>query len=311
VYLGIDIGGTRLKAALVDSSGALTRGHAVPSPLTLPAFRRSIAELVEVAASGVAVDGVGIGCKGIIRAADTLVESLPGTLDYLEGHKLAEFVAPLTPVWADNDARAALAGELMFGAARGKRDVVMLTLGTGVGGAMVQSGVLVRGHAGVAGHAGHLTVDADGPNCICGNRGCLETRFSARALEMEAIGTVLRGCASMLRDRHQANPLAITCADVVACAREGDAVSRSIWDQGVKYLADALVGLLHVLDPEVVILGGQIAEAGEMLFEPLWRDVPPRTMRLLKREVPIVPAQVGDGSGVVGAASLVMYSKGA
>jgi glucokinase len=310
VYLGIDIGGTRLKAALVDASGVPARSHAVPSPLTLAAFRRAMAELIEAASAGVAVDGVGIGCKGIIRA-DTLVESLPGTLDYLEGHKLAEFVAPLTPVSADNDAHAALAGELIFGAARGKRDVVMLTLGTGVGGAMVQSGVLVRGHAGVAGHAGHLTVDADGPNCICGNRGCLETRFSARALEMEAIGAVLRGCGSMLRDRYQANPLGITCADVVACAREGDAVARSIWDQGVKYLADALVGLLHVLDPEVVILGGQIAEAGEMLFEPLWRDVPPRTMRLLKREVPIVPAQVGDGSGVVGAASLVMYSKGA
>lgn len=311
MYLGIDIGGTRIKAALVDASGAVTASHAVPSPLTLAEFRTTIAGLIEATAKSVPVEGVGIGCKGIIRGSDTLVESLPGTLDYLEGLRLADFVAPLGPVCADNDARAALAGELMFGAARGKRDVLMLTLGTGVGGAIAQGGVLVRGHCGVAGHAGHLTVDADGPTCICGNRGCLETRFSARALEMEAIGAVLRGCGSLLRERYQADPLAITCADVVRCAREGDPVARAIWDQGVRYLADALAGLLHVVDPEVAILGGQIAGAGDMLFAPLRRELPARTRRLLKREVPIVPAEVGDGSGVVGAASLVMYSKGA
>jgi len=311
VYLGIDIGGTRIKAALVDASGAVARSHVVASPLSLAEFRCAIAELLKATAADASVAGVGIGCKGIIRASDTLVESLPGTMDYLEGQTLADFVAPFAPVRADNDARAALAGELMFGAGRGMRDVLMLTLGTGVGGAIAQAGVLVRGHSGVAGHAGHITVEPGGAKCICGNRGCLETRFSAKALELEAIGAVLRGCDSLLRQRHQANPLAITCADVVNCAREGDAVARAIWEQGVSYLIDALAGLLHVVDPELVILGGQIAAAGEMLFEPLRREVPLRTMRMLKRAVPIVPAQVGDGSGVVGAASLVMYSKGA
>ena len=311
MYLGIDIGGTRIKAALVDASGTVMRSHAVASPPSLDAFRGAMAELLNVTAAGADVEGVGIGCKGIIHPSEARVESLPGTMDYLEGETLADFVAPFAPVRADNDARATLAGELMFGAGRGKRDVLMLTLGTGVGGAIAQGGVLVRGHSGVGGHAGHITVEPGGARCICGNRGCLETRFSAKALELEAIGAVLRGCTSLLREQHQADPMAITCADVVNCARAGDPVARSIWEQGVSYLIDALVGLLHVIDPELVILGGRIAEAGDMLFEPLRLEVPRRTTRLLKRAVPIVPAQVGDGSGVVGAASLVMYSKGA
>lgn len=313
MFLGVDIGGTRIKAGLVDRSGALTRCEAVPTPESLTEFRSTLEAMARRIGEGSVVEGVGIGCKGIIRPSDTFVECLPGTLDYLEGTRLADFVSPFVSggavISADNDARAALAGEMTFGAAKGRRHALMLTLGTGVGGAVLSNGELLRGCRGAGGHAGHLTVDPDGPWCICGNRGCLETRFSSRAIELEAVAAIHRGCDSLLRQRYHNDPLSVTCEAVFACAAEGDVVARAIRDQALKYLSGALAGMLHMLDPEIVILGGQIAAAGEMLFQPLRQDVEQRTKRLLGRAVPIVPAAVGDQSGVVGAASLAMHSQ--
>src|SRR5579884_726172 len=261
---GLDIGGTRIKAGLVDGSGALVRSEAIPTPASLDDFRRTLPALLQRIGDGRQITGVGIACKGIIQPSDTLVKALPGTLDYLEGHKLCDFIADWQPVCADNDARAALAGELMFGAAKGRRDVVMLTLGTGVGGGIVENGRLLAGHTGAAGHLGHVVVDPEGSYCICGSRGCLETFFSSRAIESEAMAAVLRGCDTMLRHRFAADPLSLTCEAVFACAREGDMIARSICARAIRYLGGAIAGMMHALDPEIFILGGQIAAAGDM-----------------------------------------------
>jgi glucokinase len=229
------------------------------------------------------------------------VDVLPGTLHFLEGQLLSEFAPGAPVVRADNDARAALAGEVAWGAARGRRNAVMLTLGTGVGGGILADGRLLRGSTGVAGHLGHLTVDPEGPLCICGNRGCLETIFSARAIEGEAIAAVLRGCHSSLTD-----PAAITCEAVFTAAAAGDELARLICDRAVKYLAGAIAGIFGALDPEVVIVGGQIAEAGPVLFEPLQRQVTERARRLVGHDVPIVRAEIAE-PGIVGAAALVKF----
>jgi glucokinase len=300
--LGIDIGGTRLKAGLVDDAGQLSCMTCTRTPATLADFR----EEMERIRCPRTVDGVGIGCKGIINSETTRVEVLPGTLHFLEGHLLSEFVGSQAPVRADNDARAALAGEVAWGAARGRRNAVMLTLGTGVGGGILADGHLLRGCAGVAGHLGHLTVDPDGPVCICGNRGCLETVFSARAIEGEAIAHVLRGCHCTLTDEFASDPRAITCQAVFAAAAAGDEIAQSICYRAVRYLAGAIAGIFGALDPEVVILGGQIAAAGAILFEPLQQQVTERARRLVGHDVPIVRAEVAE-SGIVGAAALVKF----
>ena len=298
--LGIDIGGTRLKAGLVEESGAISGIASTRTPASLSEFREAMERLTRMPAP----DGVGIGCKGIINSESTLVEVLPGTLHFLEGRRLSEFVPWAVPVRADNDARAALAGEMVYGAARGRRNAVMLTLGTGVGGGILADGRLLRGAAGVAGHLGHLTVDPDGPVCICGNRGCLETVFSARAIEAAAIAAVLRGCRSRLSDEFSTDPRAITCEAVFAIAAAGDEVARAIRDRALKYLAGAIAGIFGAFDPEVVILGGQIVAAGAALFEPLQEQVTARARRLVGRDVPLVRAEVAE-SGVAGAAALV------
>jgi glucokinase len=229
-------------------------------------------------------------------------------MHFLQGQVISELVGlPLdVPVFADNDARVALAGEMVWGAAREHDDVLMLTLGNGVGGAAVVGGRLLRGHAGFAGQMGHMTVDPEGALCACGNRGCLETVFSARAIEAEAQSAVHRGCDSVLTRLFREQPQLATCRTVFGAAREGDAVAQSIVSRAVFKLAAALAGLMHLLDPEIVILGGSVADAGAELLIPLQEEVWARTRGLLGREVQIVEQMVADKSGIVSAAGLVM-----
>lgn len=306
MILGIDIGGTRIKAGLVSEAGLIGQTASAPTPPSLDFFIAQIHELVREICANEKPNAVGIGCKGILHPSDTTVEVLPGTMHYLQGIKLSNLLAPVlpldAPVFADNDARVALAGEAAWGAARGHADVLMLTLGTGVGGAVISGGKLLRGAMGVAGHIGHLTIDPLGPLCICGNRGCLETFFSARAIEFAARNGVDRGCESRL-------PHNATCADVFDAASAGDSLAAMIVRDALEALGAAVAGLAHVFDPEIVILGGQISEAGETLFGPIREQVHWRTRCLLRRDVPIVPAQIADRSGVVGAAAIAMKEK--
>jgi glucokinase len=304
--LGFDIGGTQIKAAVVAAEGKILTAHRIPTPSSLTEFCNAMKQLIQnlhLPESG--ISGVGIGCKGIISPATTEVLALPGGLHYLEGRRLNELITPLLeapyPFAADNDARVALEGERRWGAARGRENVLMLTLGTGVGGAILVDGKILRGAGGAAGHAGHLTVESDGVECICGNRGCLETAFSARAIESAAFAAIHRGVATELHNLTARPP---TCADVFECARRGDVVARDIVQHAILLLGGAVAGLVHVLDPEIVILGGQIAESGELLFSMIQRELDWRTKTLLRRSVPVVKSELADPSGVLGAAAL-------
>ncbi len=302
--LGIDIGATRIKAGLVDDGGRILKGTSAPTPLAPEEFERVLRRLAaEVRAGGEAIAGVGVGCKGVIDAETSRVAILPGTLHFLEGRLLCDLAG--MPVKADNDARVAMAGEMVWGAARGRRNAVMLTLGTGVGGAVLADGRLLRGLTGAAGHLGHVVVDPDGPPCICGNTGCLEALFSAHAIEAAALGVVHRGCASTLTERFRAAPGELTCRDVFEAASEGDRQARRILDRAIRFLGAGIAGLIHIFDPEVVILGGQISEAGAALFDPVREETAWRSRAMIGRVVPIVAQQVADTSGVAGAAALV------
>ncbi|HTS66599.1 MAG TPA: ROK family protein [Candidatus Acidoferrales bacterium] len=309
VVLGIDIGGQQIRGGMVDGEGAILASRTVQTPVDLDAFLPALQDAVRwlVETSGQPA-GVGVGCKGVIDPDSTRIETLRGTLHYLQGLRIADLVGlPLdVPVFADNDARVALAGELVWGAARGRSHVLMLTLGSGVGGAAIIDGRMLRGHAGMAGQIGHMTVEPHGTVCSCGNRGCLETVFSARAIEAEARAAVHRGCDSVLTRLFREQPQLATCRTVFQAASEGDAVAGAIVSDAIYRLAAALAGLLHIFDPEVVILGGHVADAGGDLIQPLQEEVWARTRELLGREVPILEQEVSDKSGIVGAAGLAM-----
>ena len=149
-------------------------------------------------------------------------------------------------------------------------------------------------------------MEPEGAPCVCGNRGCLETVFSARAIEGEAWAAVHRGCASSLTRLFREQPQLATCRTIFQAAREGDGLAETIVTRAIHRLAAAIAGLLHVFDPELVILGGQVADAGADLLVPLREEVWSRSRGLLQRDVPLVEQEVADKSGIVGAAGLVM-----
>jgi glucokinase len=313
VVLGIDIGGTQIKAGMVDELGAILASRTVETPVDLEGFVPSLHDAIRWLLEATTLPaGVGVGCKGIINPDSTLVEVLPGALHYLEGLRLSDLVGlPIdVPVFADNDARVALAGEMVWGAAKGYENVIMLTLGAGVGGAVIANGQLLRGHNGMAGYLGHLTLDPNGLPCSCGNRGCLETVFSARAMEGEAWSAVHRGCPSTLTRLFREQPQLATCRTIFQAASEGDELSQFIVGKAIHNLAAAIAGLLHVFDPQVVILGGHVVDAGAELLTPLRDEVWARSRNLLGREVPLLEQQVADKSGIVSAAGLVMAPRG-
>jgi glucokinase len=309
MILGIDIGGSQVRAGMVDDSGAVAASRTIQTPADLDGFVASLQEAIRWLISTTSLPaGVGVGCKGAVDPDSTLVLRLSGTLHYLQEQSISELVGlpPEVPVFADNDARAALAGEMMWGAARDLRDVLMLNLGNTVGGAVLIDGKLLRGSRGMAGMLGHVTVEPDGAICACGNRGCLQTVFSAQAIESEAWAAVHRGCDSVLTTLFREQPQLATCRTVFGAAREGDRVACSVVDRAIRRLASAMAGLMHVFDPEAVILGGHVADAGRDLLDPLREEVWSRSRGLLGRELPLLEAQVADRSGIVGAAALVV-----
>jgi glucokinase len=312
VVLGIDIGSNQTRAGMVDQEGAILASRTIQTPADLDTFLPSLQDAIRwLVESTELPSGVGVGCKGTIDPDSTRIESLRGPLHFLQGLRLADIVGlPLeVPVFADNDARVSLAGEMVWGAARGRENVLMLTLGNGVGGAALVNGRVLRGRSGVAGNMGHLTVNPHGAICACGNRGCLETVFSARAIEAEAWAAVHRGCDSVLTRLFREQPQLASCRTVFQAAREGDALAVAIVSRAIYNLGAALAGLLHIFDPEVVILGGQVADAGTDLLVPLQEEVWSRSRGLLGRDVPIVEQQVADKSGIIGAAGLVMATR--
>ena len=306
VAIGVDLGATTIKAALVGLRGDLLASFREDSPRTISSLQDFVRSVRKQAT--VPVLGIGIGCKGVIDAATTRVNRLPGDLNFLEGCTLRDLAeVDGLPVCADNDARTALVGEVLWGAARGRRNVVLLTLGTGVGAAALVDGVIVRGASGAACHLGHVTLDIRGGLCICGNYGCLETCFSSRAIESAYFAHI-----------HRASPTRLSVDDAgrtpsseasFQAAADGDPSARRVLALAFESLTAALVSFLHVFDPELLILGGNIAAAGPQLLAPLHEEVARRTSVLLGRKVPIVFQSTGGYGGVAGAAGLVFLQQ--
>jgi len=305
--IGVDIGGTAIKAAIVGTGGDLIESFNAPSPRSVSALCDFVQSVLQGAK--VPVCGIGIGCKGIIDASSSRVKSLPGDLHFLEGLALSEVIAARdVPVCAENDARTALIAEVLWGAARGRRNVVMLTLGTGVGGAALVEGVILRGAGGAAGHLGHVTLDPRGGLCICGNYGCLETIFSSRAIESEYWAHLHRAAPATLSLNSEGQPP--NTEAIFRAAAEGDECARHVLDRALDHLGAAMVSFLHTFDPEIFILGGNIAAAGPALIAPIRDKINRRTRTLLGREVPIVFQKTVGYGGVAGAAGLVFLEQG-
>ena len=305
--VGIDVGGTKTAAARVGANGAVLAYTSRPTPADDMAA--TLATMVEVARDVLSDDVMGIGV-----AAAGLVERTSGVLRFAPN--LAWRNAPLVshmhdvlglPVVADNDNTAAAWGEFRFGAGRGRRDMLLVGVGTGIGGGIVADGRLVRGAHGFAAEIGHIVMDPDGPVCGCGNRGCWEQFASGQAVTRGGRRAVEQGAAGSLAERSGGDPSRVDGPMVTEAATAGDAVSRAILSGVGEWLGVGIAGLVNILDPELVVVTGGVASAGDLVLDPA-RAAFRRTVEAVdhRPEVPIVPGALGAHTGVVGAAALIL-----
>lgn len=308
--LGIDIGGTKTIVGVADQSGELLAHKRILTPnvlgpdINIGMILPAASEVIEQA--GQRITAIGIGCGGPLdRGTGTLhkVSNLPGW----EGICLTEIFGEQfdAPAYLDNDATAAAMGEAMFGAGRGVDDLVYLTVSTGIGGGIIIGGKPYRGCGENAGEIGHTKIVPDGPLCNCGDHGCLESLASGTAIARIARAGLAANPQSALHTL-ATSPDGITAELVAKAAAEGDEYAARVWSEAMYHLGLGVANAVNVLNPRLVIIGGGVAKAGDMLFEPVSDVVRQRAMKPLATDVEIVPAANGDLVGLMGAVAVAI-----
>ncbi|WP_340538640.1 ROK family glucokinase [Nocardioides sp. GXZ039] len=306
---GIDVGGTKIAGAVVDAEGHVLEEQRVTSPATdAEAVEDAIARLVGDLGSRHRIEAVGIGAAGYVDSGRRIVMFAPNVAwrDEDLGREIHERVG--LPVVVENDANAAAWGEFTFGAATDADDMLMITVGTGVGGGIVIDGALYRGASGSAAEIGHLRVVPEGLPCGCGNRGCLEQYASGSALVRDTRALAHTPEAAALLARAGGDPEAIDGPTITAAAAAGDAFARNRVAEAGRWLGEAIASLTAVLDPGVIVIGGGVSEAGDLLLDPAREAFARELTGRGHRPVPeIRAASLGNRAGVIGAADLARY----
>jgi len=318
--VGVDIGGTKVAVGLVPVAGGEVRGirRWPTDPLRGPeAVVADIAEMVreavdEVAASGERPElaGTGVGCPGPIdRTTGRIVES-PNLrwIDVPLRDLIAERLSG--PVHLDNDANCATWGEWWRGAGRGARSMIGVTVGTGVGGGCIIDGRLVHGVSDGAGEIGHTTVHVSGRRCACGNEGCLEAYASGPAIAARAREGIERGASSRLAEMVGHDLAEISAETVFEGAVAGDPFALEVLGEAARFLGVGIANVINLLNPSVVVIMGGVTRAGDHLFTPVRQEVRRRAFRGLVDACAVVPAQLGQSAGLVGAAGLAAEAAG-
>ncbi|MBS6603564.1 MAG: ROK family protein [Brachyspira sp.] len=310
--IGIDVGGTNVKIALVDSDGKIGYSNTIPTraemgyEYTINNMKQAIRDLMtETKLSAKDIEGIGFGLpgqvdfkSGIVR----LITNIPGWVEI----PLAKMIEDEfhIPTRIDNDVRCAALGELNFGAGKGCENLICITVGTGIGSGLIINGKLVRGASNAAGEIGHIKLQMhDGPICGCGDTGCLEAFASGPSIVAMAEEYILGGKSTKYRE--MANGGAITPFIVAEAAKAGDPVARRIFTRMGEYIGIGMASVVNLLNPERIIVGGGVADAGDILLNPLKETIKKRAMKIAGETVQVVPAQLGNTAGVIGASLLI------
>ena len=303
--MAVDIGGSKILTAVFSERGEMESKKITPTEADEGVA--AVIERLSGAISGHLEDvnlkpswlaAISIACAGGIDTERGVVvtptPNLPDWYDVPLRERIEEsFRVPVTVL---NDASAAALGEQRYGVGKGKKNLVLLTLGTGIGGGIIIEGKLYQGVSGAAGEPGHMTVDESGPVCGCGNTGCLEMLASGRAIARETIERINAGEKSVLTGN-------ITAEKVADAAKEGDALAKEVIARAGHYLGVGLVNIVNIFNPEMIVIGGGMAEIGEMLLGPARELVNKRAFGISARAVEIVTAKLGNEAGVYGAAA--------
>jgi glucokinase len=307
VAVGVDVGGTKVDGLLVDvERGEILDRRLADTPATdAEAAAQAIVTVArELTAERDDVAALGVGAAGMVQ--------LDGVMRFAPNVAWREF--PLReriqsavglPTLVDNDANVAAWGEFRFGAGRGSSDMLLVTVGTGIGGGIVSGGKLFRGAYGFAGEIGHIIVEPGGPLCGCGNMGCWEQVASGRALGRLGREAAAEHPESMLNELAGGDAAKVTGRMVTAAAQSGDGLAVRILAQVGRRLGEGIAGLVNILDPDVVVVGGGVIDAGDLLLEPARRAFVEAVEAPEHRpKVPLVAAVMGNDAGAVGAAEL-------
>lgn len=311
IALGIDLGGTNLRSAAVTSAGEIV--YETHRPTFAAEGVESVIDRIALAVreaagrSGADPDvPVGIAAPGPLDPRSGIVRfapNLPGWRNIQLRDRLRELTG--RPVVIGNDANAAALGEHIFGAGQRSRNMIYIGLGTGVGGGVISEGHLIDGLRGMGGELGHVSVDLDGPRCTCGSSGCIEAYCSSWSITREAELLVAsgRGAAIVAAAKNgQIGPRAVAEA-----ARSGDSAARALLERAGTALGAGLANFINIFNPELIVVGGGVAEIGEPLLGPARRAIDSFAMPVMRADVQIVPSQLGLKTGIYGAVALVFH----
>ena len=306
MLIGVDLGGTNLRTALLSQDGAIMEKNKESSRAS-DGHERVVQRLIENikrqrdigVSQGHAVMAVGVGAPGVIDIERGIVVKSPNFPDWNNLPLKAELEKALgLTVFIENDANAAALGEQWRGAGKGIGSMIMLTLGTGVGGGIVLDGNIWHGADGMAGEIGHMTILPEGRMCGCGNAGCLEMYASAR-------GVTQNYCEALAEQERPVSDF-ITSQQVYQAAREGnEAAARAMRDTG-RYLGIGIASLINIFNPEMVVLGGGVKDAWDLFIDSTRAEVMKRAFDIPARRARIVPSELGDDAGMVGAAAVAL-----
>jgi glucokinase len=299
-WLGLDVGGTKILAVEVGPEGTPQRTERVRTP---GGAEPLLGALVELIGSFHDVEAVGVGIPGLVDRTGRLRfgANLPDIVELPVADELASRTGRRIAV--ENDATCATWAEVQLGAARGASDVVLVTMGTGIGGGVVAGGALQRGANGFAGEPGHMVVDPNGPYCPCGRRGCWERYASGGGLGRMARELAQAGKAPRVVELAGGDPEAVRGEHVTVAAAEGDPGALAVIRDFGWWAALGIANLVNLLDPEIVVIGGGLVEAGDLLLDPIRNAYPGLVLAAEHRpDVPIVAAQLGEQAGAIGAA---------
>lgn len=306
--IGVDLGGTKISTAISTIEGEILKQTVVPTKAEEgegPVLERIISTIEEVLVSAKInsneVEAIGIGSPGPLDSEKGIILTTPNL-----PFKNYNLVNPIKekfglPVFLDNDANVAAIGESMFGAGKGKKNIVYFTVSTGVGGGAVLNGQAYRGNTSNALEIGHMTVNPNGPRCNCGNVGCLEAISSGTAIAKAAKEAVNSKVETSLRQYDK-----ITSYEVFKEADKGDKVAKYIIDNALNYLGVGVANAISIFDPEMVIIGGGVTNAGKIVFDKVRDVVNTRCFKAMAESCEIVPAGLGTDAGVVGAVALAI-----
>ena len=311
-YIGCDLGGTNMRAAIVDvDTGTVLHQMSIPTLARAghDDVMKRMAELClqVIQSAGMNKDeigGIGIGVPGVVDLEKGETLFLPNLEGTWPNVPLQRTIAELTglPTALLNDVRSITNGEWRFGAGKGVDTVAVFAIGTGIGGGLIINGQLYLGNGGTGGELGHTTIDYNGPVCGCGNRGCLEAFASGPAIAAMGLKAVTQGLTTRIADLCENDLNRVTPKLIAQAAQEGDEIAREIYERVGFYLGIAAANVCVAVGPRKIIIGGGVSRAGDLLLEPIRRTLRERVTVMPIEQVEVVPSQLGNNAGVIGVA---------